>query len=70
MRCRTTKTVMNRTRQFCDSKEDVEVPNPQSIVVVVVVIIIVVVVVVSYFPAPFDVNRFPGERVPNCCEVY
>ena len=47
------------------------VPTPQSVVVVVVVVIVVVgVVVMSYFRAPFDVNRFQGERVSSCCEVY
>ena len=53
-------------------RKALKVPTLQSVVVVVIVVVFVfvVVVVMSYIPTPFDVNRFPDERVSNCCEVY
>lgn len=47
---------------FAIQRKVLNVPTPQSVVVFVVV-------VMSNFPAPFDVNRFPGGWVSKCCEV-
>lgn len=58
--------------EFVIQRKALKVPTLQSVVVVVIVVVFVfvVVVVMSYIPTPFDVNRFPDERVSNCCEVY